>query len=119
LRPGHGRLIFTFHHWRPEAWTALSVALRRAGFRLVRHYVVHAENPTSVHIAGLRSLQHDAILVLAPRDALPWREQALPQSVRHDDSRAFCQDCASVLGWVLVADLSEREIADFWVSRLA
>jgi putative DNA methylase len=119
LCPGHGRLIFTFHHWRPEAWTALSVALRRAGFRLVRHYVVHAENPTSVHIAGLRSLQHDAILVLAPREAVPARAEAPPAYVRQDDSRAFCQDCASVLGWVLGADLSEQEIADTWYSRLA
>jgi putative DNA methylase len=119
LRKGHGRLVFTFHHWRPEAWTALSIALRRAGFELINHYVVHSENPTSVHIAGLRSLQHDAILVLAQRESAPGPRKKPPARVCQSDSRAFCQDCASVLGWVLHADLTEAQIADFWVTALA
>jgi putative DNA methylase len=119
LRRGRGRLIFTFHHWQPEAWTALSLALRRAGFELVSHYVIHSENPTSVHIAGLRSLQHDAILVLAPRGSVAAHTREPPSRVRMNDSRAFCQDCASVLGWVLHANLSEAEIADCWKGALA
>jgi putative DNA methylase len=118
LAQERGRLVFTFHHWRPEAWIALSLALRRAGFELVSHYVVHSENPTSVHIAGLRSLRHDAILVLAPRGSTHGPKKDLPASVRLNDSRAFCQDCASVLGWVLHADLSEAEIAALWVTAL-
>jgi adenine-specific DNA methylase len=112
-------LVFTFHHWQPEAWTALTLALRRAGFELVNHAVVHSENPISVHVAGLRALQHDAILVLAPRGSVAVAERARPAAVRRDDSRAFCQDCASVLGWVLRADLSEKEIAGVWVTLLA
>jgi adenine-specific DNA methylase len=119
LRKARGRLVFTFHHWRPEAWTALSIALRRAGFELVNHYVVHSENPTSVHIAGLRSLRHDAILILASRGSPSTPREKPPARVRLNDSRAFCQDCASVLGWVLYADLSEEEIADLWVTALA
>jgi putative DNA methylase len=119
LRKGPGRLVFTFHHWQPEAWVALSLALRRAQFELVNHYVIHSENPTSVHIAGLRSLRHDAILVLAPRGSVPGHKKERPSGVCLNDSRAFCQDCASVLGWVLEADLSEAEIADYWVTALA
>jgi putative DNA methylase len=119
LRKERGRLIFTFHHWEAQAWAALSLALRRAGFELVSYYVVHSENPTSVHIAGLQSLQHDAILVLAPRGSVSRRLQAPPARVRKSDSQAFCQDCASVLGWVLRDDFSEEEIVDFWVTALA
>ena len=32
LKKEHGRLIFTFHHWNPKGWAALTVALKRAGF---------------------------------------------------------------------------------------
>ncbi len=61
-----GRLIFTFHHWNPKGWAALTSALKQAQFILVNWYVIHAENPASVHIANIKSLKHDAILVLAP-----------------------------------------------------
>jgi putative DNA methylase len=66
----NGRFIFTFHHWNPKAWAALTYALRQANFVLLTYYVVHAENPISVHINNMKALLHDAILVLAP--AADW-----------------------------------------------
>ena len=31
LNKEHGRLIFTFHHWDPDAWATLTLSLKRAG----------------------------------------------------------------------------------------
>lgn len=64
LKPDIGRLIFTFHNRNPRGWSALTIALQRAHFTLLNHYIVHAENPASVHITPDESLQHDTILVL-------------------------------------------------------
>jgi putative DNA methylase len=60
----NGRLIFTFHHWNPKAWAALTIALKQAGFVLLNYSVVHSEHPVSVHINNMNALTHDAILVL-------------------------------------------------------
>jgi putative DNA methylase len=118
LKKNQGRLVFTFHHWNPRAWTALTLALRKAGFSLLNRYVVHAENPGSVHIANLKALIHDAILVLAPAEAHPGKGWRLPTAVDKEDSHRFCQDCSSVLGWMLETDLSEFEIERLWLRLL-
>ena len=64
LKHQTGRLVFTFHHWDPNAWAELTIALKQAGFRLVNVYAVSSEHPISVHINNLNSIKHDAILVL-------------------------------------------------------
>ena len=69
LREPQGRLVFTFHHWNPKAWAALTIALKQAGFYLLNQAVVLSENPISVHIAKMNALTHDAILVFAPGSA--------------------------------------------------
>ena len=102
----------------PGRWTALTLALKRANFRLLNRAIVHAENPTSVHIANLRALIHDAILVLAPAESDLHRGWPRPVGVDKTDSRRFCQDCASVLGWMLDSDMSETEIAEQWLEML-
>jgi putative DNA methylase len=115
LRKENGRLIFTFHHWNPKGWTAVTLALRQAGFVLVNRYVVHSENPLSVHIAGFaRPLLHDAILVLAPLAAGVARAWTAPLAVDQSDSRQFCYDCATLLGWLLNSDLSPPMIEQSW-----
>lgn len=113
LKKDRGRLIFTFHHWNPKGWTALTQALKRAGFVLLNHYVVHSENPVSVHISNLNALVHDAILVLAPTGD-HTRHWELPTAVDKTDSFNFCRDCATVLGWMLNAQLEEGEIEVHW-----
>jgi putative DNA methylase len=112
LRPGSGRLIFTFHHWQPRAWAALTLALYGAGFRLLNRYVVHAENPMSVHISHVRALTHDAILVLAAGDGGPdWERPGIDAG----DSYAFTAGCATFLGWVLgQPGLSVERIEELW-----
>jgi hypothetical protein len=116
LKPEQGRLAFTFHHWRPRAWAELTTALRLAGFHLEEYYVVHSENPISVHIRTLRALKHDAVLVLAP--ATTDRTWSIPDQVHLDDSHSFIADCSAILGWLLDSDCSEDQILELWTALL-
>ncbi len=119
LRPGHGRLIFTFHQWKAEGWAALTLALRAAAFRLVSRYVVHSESPTSVHNLGPRSLTDDAILVLAPVAWAPDVAWERPAAIRADDSHQFSHACAGLLGWLLAQEsLTEAGVRAAWDAAL-
>ena len=115
LKKDYGRLIFTFHHWNPEAWAELTLALKSASFSLVNRYVVFSENPISVHIRGLKSLKHDCILVLKPR--MPAEESnkwSRLKQVDVSESFSFCRDCGTALGWFLESDLIEQSIRTEW-----
>jgi putative DNA methylase len=111
----HGRLIFTFHHWNPEAWAELTLSLKRANFVLANRHVVFSENPISVHIRKLKALKHDVILILQPKTGEESPQQ-WPRQDRIDasDSYTFCRDCGTALGWFLSTDLSEEEIRSQW-----
>jgi hypothetical protein len=115
LNKEHGRLIFTFHHWDPDAWATLTLSLKEAGFVLMNHWVVFSENPASVHIRDLNALKHDVILVLkakkAAGDAPQWPEL---DTVETSDSYAFCRDCGAALGWFLTADVDKEMIRAYW-----
>jgi adenine-specific DNA methylase len=117
IRP-HGRLIFTYHHWKPNAWAQLSIALKRAGFQLISFYVVHSENPISVHIKNLKALKHDTILVLQPDDESLEKSWEKIDSINSTESRTFCIDCSKLLGWILSNDISENEIYEIWENRI-
>ncbi len=108
-----GRLIFTFHHWKPAAWAELTISLKRAGFELVNAYAVHSENPISVHIRDLKALSHDAILVLKARTdgGSRWTK---PGKVEVNDSYMFCRECSAALGWYLEDTCGESEILEGW-----
>ncbi|MGD0651448.1 MAG: hypothetical protein ABSA97_09975 [Verrucomicrobiia bacterium] len=120
LRRPHGRLVFTFHHWRADAWIQLTLALKAAGFRLVNTYTVHSENPISVHIRQLNALKHDSILVFQPHD-IAASEGTVPapiEAIKTDDSFAFCRDCARLLGYSLEHGLEDFEIERLWRGAL-
>ncbi len=117
LKKDKGRLIFTFHHWSAKGWTELTLALKRAGFILINSYVVHSENPASVHISNLKALTHDAILVLAPEPKIRT-EWVCPARIHKDDSRKFCEESSAALGWMLNSDLEEPKIKKKWSELL-
>lgn len=119
LRKDDGRFIFTFHHWNPKGWAALTLALKRSGFTLLNRYVVHSENPVSVHISNMNALLHDAILVFAPVEANRTRAWKRPQQISQDDSEQFVADCAALLGWMLNSDLSPEDIQKEWRRTLS
>ncbi len=114
LKRPHGRLIFTYHHWKPGAWAQLTIALQQAGFSLVNAFVVHSENPISVHIINLRSLKHDTILVLKPRNGNELVRWDKPKPIVDFDSYSFCQACGHMTGWILENNLSDSEIENEW-----
>ena len=118
LKRPEGRLLFTFHHWRPEAWAHLTLSLRDAGFQLVTSYTVLSENPVSVHIRQLRALKHDSILVLCPKDGEKRERYECPEQIDTEDSYQFCLQCASLLGYCLQAEISEEEIIEIWHKAL-
>ncbi|MFZ2417428.1 MAG: hypothetical protein WAW22_02785 [Smithellaceae bacterium] len=110
----HGRLIFTYHHWRAAAWSQLTIALASSRFRLMNNYIVCSENPISVHIRSLHALKHDAILVLKPCDSDDERRWKEPAKLQTSDSEAFCRGCAQYLGWILEQDFNQAEINHLW-----
>jgi hypothetical protein len=114
LKKDRGVLVFTFHHWNPKGWAALTRALHGAGFVLSDRYVVHSENPTSVHIVNLKALVDDAILVLVPKEAGPSTQWERPPAIRTGDSARFCHDCATAVGWMLGTGLAEQEVEPEW-----
>ncbi len=115
LRKPDGRLVFTFHHWRPEAWAHLTLSLKQAGFRLMNSYTVLSENPISVHIRQLNALKHDSILFLYPAECAGGNGQfGLIERISTDDSFTFCSDCATLLGYCLETDLTDEQVMQIW-----
>jgi putative DNA methylase len=119
LKKKSGRLVFTFHHWNPNGWAGLTGALKEAGFILLNRYVIHSENPASVHIANLKSLAHDAVLVLAAHPAAVARSWPAPKTINVDSSEVFVGDCAAALGWMLASDLDRQGIKRLWLELLS
>lgn len=119
LEKPHGRMVFTFHHWRPEAWARLTLALKHARFELVTSYTVQSENPISVHIRQLNALKHDSVLVLKPYEAsTDLSKWELMDRIATTDSYTFCSDCARLLGYCLQADLTDEEVIQVWRKAL-
>jgi adenine-specific DNA methylase len=112
----NGRLIFTFHHWKPKGWADLTIALKRAGFHLVNHYVVHAENPVSVHIVNQDVMLHDLILVLAKQPMKAWQ---LPETIQlQKGNDAFVKGCGTAVGYFLNSTLPDDDIESQWQQKL-
>ena len=114
LKPGAGRLAFTFHHWDPGAWADITIALKQAGFKLINAHVVFSEHPISVHIRGLKSIKHDSILVLAHGDGSETQRWAPVNAINADDSETFCRQCGAAVGWLLESDFSDAEVRAIW-----
>ena len=114
LKLNKGRLVFTFHHWDPNAWAELTVALQSAGFRLVNAHVVFSENPVSVHINNLNAIQHDTILVLEVGDEAAIPHWVSLDSIDTSDSATFCWQCGAALGWMLEGRLEAAQIRAQW-----
>ena len=114
LKRRTGRMVFTFHHWDPNAWAELTIALKSAGFRLMNAYVVFSEHPISVHIRNLNSIKHDSILIFALDGNGPPVQWSSLEAIDIDDSETFCRQCSVTLGWLLESEYSAAEIRTVW-----
>ncbi len=114
LKKDCGRMVFTFHHWDPNAWADLTIALKSAAFRLVNTYVLFSENPISIHIQNLNAITHDSILVLTRDGKNIARTCPALEQIDTRDSETFCRQCASALGWLLESDYSSDKIRKTW-----
>lgn len=114
LKPDTGRLVFTFHHWDPNAWADLTIALKESDFHLINAYVVFSENPISIHIQNLNAIKHDTILVLTRDGEEITREWKSIQNIQTDISENFCRQCGVALGWLLESDQSPEKIRQVW-----
>jgi DNA modification methylase len=111
-----GRMVFTFHHWDPNAWAELTIALKSADFKLVNAYVVFSEHPISVHINNLNSIKHDTILVLAldGQSNTSFPDWPPLEIIDTSESETFCQQCSATLGWLVKSNYSPNEIRVIW-----
>jgi len=75
LKPG-APLAFTFHHNRVEAYCAVGVAIRDAGFVCTAALPCPAEMSGSIHIHGTASSIVDTVFVCRSPDAEQSRERA-------------------------------------------
>ncbi len=119
LKKHTGRMVFTFHHWDPNAWAELTIALKHASFKLVNVYVVFSENPVSVHINNLNSIKHDTILILALDHAPVLSHWRPPKPINTSDSEKFCRQCGETLGWFLEGMDSPGQIRTAWNQLIA
>ena len=118
LKKDTGRLIFTFHHWNPQGWKDLTITLKNAGFILVNRYVIHAENPSSVHVVNQNALVHDVVLVLGSSTTGYSLQWSLPKFVDRASSFDFCEQCGTAVGYMLESALDEEEISSLWGNLL-
>jgi len=114
LKRHTGRMVFTFHHWDPNAWAELTIALKSAGFRLMNVYAVFSEHPISVHIRNLNAIKHDSILVLALDGNGPTGSWSPLEAIDTSDSETFCRQCGMTVGWLLESGHSTLEIRTIW-----
>jgi hypothetical protein len=64
-------------------------------------------------------LTDDTILVLAPKEAGIEVQWERPERVNTAESAAFCQDCGTLVGWLLGMDgLLEDEIYQVWEEQI-
>ena len=118
LNKNHGRLIFTYHHWDPNAWAELSIALKEAGFFLINRYVVFSENPLSVHINGLNAIKHDTILVFSPNKIPQMKNWMRIDTINNKQSDTFCKECGEFLGWILLSNIDNNKIRAIWSNAI-
>jgi adenine-specific DNA methylase len=86
-----GRLIFTFHHSKRQAWWTVFEALTSAGFRIVDYFPVQSEYRVNPHIRNKQAIDMDLVLVSQKR-SLPYSvlspspSDALERAVQTADS---------------------------------
>jgi len=62
-----GKLVFTFHHTKREAWWTVLMAIIKSGFRVIDSFPVLSEYKVNPHIRNKQSLDMDLVLICEKR----------------------------------------------------
>jgi len=83
----NGRLIFTFHHTKWQAWWTIFEAVWEGGFRIIDFFPVQSEYRVNPHIRNKQALDMDLVLICQKRTQ-PYQQislvpaEALERAVR-------------------------------------
>ena len=75
--------------------------------------------PITVVFDEAMDTTHDALLVLASSNSVGRSAWKRPPQINTASSAQFCTDCATLLGWMLDANLTPEEISQEWKQALA
>lgn len=82
LKPS-GKLVFSFHHSRPEGWIAISDAIQRSGFSVNESFPLHAELMASTPKANAKEpISLDAIILCSKSKGLGSVKTATQKSIQ-------------------------------------
>jgi len=91
-----GLLVFTYHHSRPEGWTTVYEAIRKAGFNVTQTYPIKAEMSVSVPVQQAKIPIHlDLIIVCQKSDV--YCDTVIDTNIDHERVVACSQKQANEL----------------------
>lgn len=62
-----GLLVFTYHHSKPEGWTTVYEAIRKAGFSVIQSYPIKAEMSVSVPVQQAKVPIHLDLIIFCQK----------------------------------------------------
>ena len=72
----NGKLIFTFHHTKWQAWWTILIALTESGFRVADYFPVMSEYKVNPHIRNKQALDMDLVLI-CQKKVIPFESLSL------------------------------------------
>jgi len=91
-----GLLVFTYHHSRPEGWTTVYEAIRKAGFSVTQSYPIKAEMSVSVPIQQAKVPIHLDLIIVCQKSEV-YCSTVKDITVDHVKIFAFSQKQANKL----------------------
>ncbi|MCP4420593.1 MAG: hypothetical protein GY805_28640, partial [Chloroflexi bacterium] len=61
---------------------------------------------------------HDVIFFFFSEETAVKPNWALPDKIELEESQQFCQDCATLLGWMLAQKLPDNLIDQHWLKLI-
>lgn len=120
----NGKLIFTFHHTKWQAWWTVLNSIIESGFRIMDSFPVLSEYKVNPHIRNKQAMNMDLVIVCqkrcvpfeqmtpSPKEVLRRAARALPSKITHgSDNRLFLHYMGELLK--TASSLSKEERVDY------
>jgi putative DNA methylase len=123
-----GKLIFTFHHTKWQAWWTVLAALTESGYHVVDSFPVMSEYKVNPHVRNKQALDMDLVLICAKRytasEPMPLEQVAqyvlegLPiESANGSKNRLFLYMVGRLLK-VLSTSWDQQKVGYEWFARM-